>query len=117
MYERCDLHCALIVCDWSLLPFSSGTWLRSLPFDLSSTRGEQRPNTTAVESLDACCVYALQAISRGVHYEIVYALQAISRGVHFEVVYAPMICDASARRSTITNANLLVELCRGKVSE
>lgn len=102
MYERCDLHCALIVCDWSLLPFSSGTWLRSLPFDLSSTRGEQRPNTTAVESLDACCVYALQAISRG---------------VHFEVVYAPMICDASARRSTITNANLLVELCRGKVSE
>lgn len=39
---------------------------------------------------------------------------AISRGVHFEIVYAPMIRDASARRSTITNANLLVELCRGK---
>jgi len=27
-----------------------------------------------------------------------------------------MIRDAAARRSTITNANLLVELCRGKVS-
>lgn len=42
--------------------------------------------------------------------------QAISRGVHFEIVYGPMIRDAAARRSTITNANLLVELCRGKVS-
>jgi len=43
-------------------------------------------------------------------------LKAISRGVHFEILYSPMIRDASARRSTITNANLLVELCRGKVS-
>ena len=43
--------------------------------------------------------------------------QAISRGVHFEIVYAPMIRDAAARRSTITNGNLLVELCRGKVSD
>jgi len=43
--------------------------------------------------------------------------QAISRGVHFEIVYAPMIRDAAARRSTITHANLLVELCRGKVSD
>jgi len=39
----------------------------------------------------------------------------MSRGVHFEIVYSPMIRDASARRSTITNANLLVELCQGKV--
>jgi len=28
-----------------------------------------------------------------------------------------MIRDAAARRSTITHANLLVELCRGKVSD
>lgn len=43
-------------------------------------------------------------------------LQALARGVHFEILYAPMIRDSSARRMTISNANLLVEMCRGKVS-
>jgi len=61
--------------------------------------------------MDQCvyvCMYACM-------HACVCLSQALSRGVHFEIIYAPMIRDASARRSTITNANLLVELCRGKV--
>lgn len=74
--------------------------------------------------LEACKTYAIDLISVDLSQRMDSMLLgksartavgcAVSRGIHFEIVYAPMIRDASARRSTITNANLLVELCRGR---
>ena len=39
---------------------------------------------------------------------------AIKRGISFEIIYSPMIEDSTARRNVISNANLLVDLSRGK---
>lgn len=42
-------------------------------------------------------------------------MQAIERGVVFEVMYAAAIRDSTMRRYTIANANVLMDICKGKV--
>ena len=41
-------------------------------------------------------------------------LQALERGVHFEICYAPAIRDAVQRRSVFRNAMSLVSACKGR---
>ncbi len=42
--------------------------------------------------------------------------QAIERGVFFEICYAPAIRDVTSRRYIISNAQALMNVCKGKVS-
>lgn len=42
-------------------------------------------------------------------------MQAIERGVVFEVTYAAAIRDSTMRRYTIANANVMMDICKGKV--
>lgn len=42
-------------------------------------------------------------------------MEAIERGVVFEVTYAAAIRDSTMRRYTIANANVMMDICKGKV--
>lgn len=42
-------------------------------------------------------------------------LQALERGVHFEIAYSPMIRDQTARCHVISNAQALINVCKGRV--
>lgn len=46
---------------------------------------------------------------------LVVCVQALERGVVFEVTYAAAIRDSTMRRYTIANANMMMDVCKGKV--
>ena len=47
---------------------------------------------------------------------IYFISKAIERGVHFEICYTSAIRDTTARRYIISNAQSLVNVCKGNVS-
>ena len=60
-------------------------------------------NTMLRADVDALCV-------------CVGCVQAMERGIHFEILYSPTVRDSTFRQNTIANALQLVSACKGKVS-